>query len=304
MITHLQRQQRNQGVGASEVAAILGLDPYRSAWDLWALKTEKHIESGDESSSEAADIGNEIEVTTARLAEKRMGVRLVKPTATYKAANGIMFANLDRQVEKAVRGAENCELKSTGLLDGWGEAGTDDVPERVLLQVHAQMLCSDARVSHIARLLGRFGFKFDLYRVEYNPVLGVAIEERVCDWWNAHVVKDIAPEDSQPSLPVVSFLKRTPGKVIEIGSDVVAAYVAARDAKKKAEEIEDNAKANLLAALGDAEGGKAPGFSVSFQTINTKRIDTKALQEAEPGIAALFTKASGYRRLTVKEIAS
>lgn len=304
MITERQRQVRNQGIGASEVAAVLGLDPWRSAYDLWLLKTEKHEESGaDRDGTEAQEIGNLIEDTTAALAERRLGCRLVKPTATYKADNGVMFANLDRQVEVARRGADNCELKSTGLLDGWGEEGSDEVPERVVIQVTAQMVCSGAVLSHVARLLGRHGFSFAMYRVEFDARLAAIIEERVCDFWHKHVERDIPPDGSVPSVAAISHIRREPGKVITLTDQaVVRAFAAARDARKAAEEQEDKAKAELLAALGDAEGAMAPGWSVSFKSVKTKRLDTDSLKAAHPEIDySAFMKPSAYRRLDVRE---
>lgn len=300
MITERQRQVRNQGVGASECAAVMGLDPYRSAYDLYILKSELHEDTGERAETEAQAIGNLIEPTTAALAEQRLGCRLVKPTATYKAANGVMFANLDRQVERAARGSDNCELKSTGLLDGWGEEGTDQIPERTLIQVTAQMVCSDARVSHVARLLGRWGFSFSMYRVDFNEKLAQVIEESVLDFWKC-VEEGRAPTGSAPSLDVISHVRRTPGKVVDISADVIANYRSAVATRKDAEALEERAKADLLAALGDAEIGKAGNVTASFRTIETNRFDAAAFKTAHPDLHAKFMKPSGYRRLDVKE---
>jgi putative phage-type endonuclease len=301
MITARQKQLRNMGVGASECAAVLGLDPYRSAYDLYIFKSELHEESGERPESEAQAIGNLIEPTTAALAEQRLGCRLVKPTSTYKAANGVMFANLDRQVEKSVRGADNCELKSTGLTEGWGEEGTDQIPERTLIQVTAQMVCSDARVSHVARLLGRWGFSFSMYRVEFNPRLAEVIEEGVLEFWKC-VEGGYAPKHSVPSLDVISHVRRTPGKVVDISPEVVANYRRAVATRKEAEVIEDESKAVLLAALGDAEVGQAGNVRASFRTIETTRFDATAFKAAHPEMHAQFVKSSGYRKLDVREV--
>lgn len=301
MITERQRQLRNQGVGASECAAVMGLDPYRSAYDLYILKSELHEESGEREESEVQRIGNLIEPTTAALAEQRLGCRLVKPTGTYKAANGIMFANLDRQVDKSIRGADNCELKSTGLVEGWGEEGTDQIPERTLIQVTAQMVCSDARVSHVARLLGRWGFSFSMYRVPFNERLAQVIESSVMEFWRC-VEAGRAPSGSTPSLDVISHVRRTPGKVVDISPEVIAIYRAAVATRKDAEGIEDKAKAELLAAMGDAEVGQAGNVRASFRTIETTRFDATAFKAAHPELHAKFVKTSGYRKLDIREI--
>lgn len=303
MITQTQASQsvRNQGVGASEVASVLGLDPRRSAFDLWALKTEKQEVSGESDETQQQKIGNLIEPTTAALFEEETGLKLVKPTGTYKAENGIMFANLDRQVGVARRGAPNCELKSTGYTDGWGDPDTDQVPDAVMLQIHAQMICSGSEFSYVARLLGRFGFSFTKYNIPINRDLARAIEDRVCDFWVNNVKKDIPPSDSLPSIGVVSHFKRTPGKTVAIAPEVVAAWMQARDERLEVEKKEDQAKANLLAALGDAEVGECPGLRVSYVTVTSNRLDTNALKAAHPDIVSAFTKPSGYRKLTAKK---
>lgn len=299
-ITENQRKQRIHGIGASECAAVLGLDPWRSAWDIWAIKTGK-IEEPDGDSSEAQKIGNIIEPTIAELASMRLGCKLVKPKNTYKADNGVMFANLDRQVERAAKGSPNVELKSTALVDGWGEEGTDDVPERVYVQVHAQMLCSASDISHVARLLGRHGFSFSMYVVPLNRELAEIIEERVCDFWHKHVVKDIPPSDSPPSIEIASALRRVSGKSVEIAYDIVSRFVDARNRRIEAEAAESAAKAALLAAMSDAEVGVADGYEVSFKTVSRRLLDSDRLKREKPDVFSEYQKVVSYRRLNAKE---
>lgn len=300
-ITELQRAKRAGGVGASECAAILGFDPWRTPFGLWAIKSGK-IEVSDDDETEAMELGNDLEPAIARQAEKRLGRRLVCPTGTYKHANGVMFANLDRQLVKAERGSDNCELKSTSILDGWGEEGTDQIPERTLVQVTAQMACSDARVSHVARLIGRFGFRVSMFVVEYNEKLAAAIEERVLAFFDL-VRRGSPPPDSAPSLAEVSSFRRTAGTVVDVGPEVVRAFVLAREQRKAAQEREDAAKVDLLRAMGEADGARAPGFAVSFREVSSSRLDVATLRSSYPDAAEACMKTSTYRRLDVREVA-
>lgn len=300
-ITEKQREARAEGVGASECAAILGLSPFASAYDVWLEKTGKVVREESEQ-TEAMEIGNAIEPTTAALAEKRLGCKLVKPTGTYKAENGVMFANLDRQIDKAARGFPICELKSTWITDGWGEPGTDEVPEAVMIQVHAQMLCSDARVAHVARMLGRFGFSVSLFRVPFNAELARLIEDRVCDFWQRNVEKDIPPADSLPSPEMVSRVPRVTGKVAPIEDRLIVAFAGARDLRLQAEKIEEEARTKLLTAMGDAEVGQGSAMLAQFKEVSQRKLDASALKAAHPAIVAEFTRTTSYRKLTTKEI--
>ena len=180
-LTTLQRQQRLQWVGASSVASVLGENPYESAYDLWAKLTGK-LEA-DEIDSDAAAIGDAVEPAILALTSQRLGCKVVRPTGTFRYDGLPLAANVDGMIEKARRGSPIVEAKSTGIAEGWGEAGTDQVPNRVLLQVQAQMMCSGSDVAHVARLFGRFGFKFDLYEVKAHAGLQQAIADGVYTFW-------------------------------------------------------------------------------------------------------------------------
>ncbi|HRR40229.1 MAG TPA: YqaJ viral recombinase family protein [Syntrophales bacterium] len=70
-ITETQREARRKHLGSSDVAAILGVDPFKNAYDVWLEKTGK-VDSSD-ISSEAAEIGNALETGILNLAERRLG---------------------------------------------------------------------------------------------------------------------------------------------------------------------------------------------------------------------------------------
>jgi len=296
-ITELQRTKRQQTLGASDIATILGANPWKSPTDLWLEKTGQ-VESPE--AGEAAEIGDALELGIKPLAERRLNAKLVKPTGTFVHANGIMSANVDLMVGKAQRGSPIVEIKTTGKADEWEN---DQIPTRVLLQVCAQMACSDAREVHIAALVARFGLSLEMRHIVANKDildLMAVIEEKAEKWWNDHVIAGIAP-DGVPSMEYISKRKREFGKVVSVPSEIVARFEVAKAAAKEAETHAEETKVALLAALGDAECGETSnGFVVKYTEVNSKRLDGDALKEAHPEIAAHFTKASSYRRLTVK----
>ena len=64
---------RSLGIGASETAAALGENPYRSPFSLWAEKTGK-LEPADLSKFERVEWGNRLEGAIA----KAVGERLIR----------------------------------------------------------------------------------------------------------------------------------------------------------------------------------------------------------------------------------
>ncbi len=297
-ITELQRTKRQTTLGASDIATILGANPWKTPADLWLEKTGR-VEAPDV--GEAAEIGDALEAGIRPLAERRLNARLVKPTGTFVHENGIMSANVDLMVGKAQRGSPIVEIKTTGKAEEWAD---EQIPTRVLLQVCAQMCCSGSVEVHIAALLARFGLSLEMRHVEADndirSLMGI-IEERAVEWWERHIIADTPPEGI-PTMDYLSKRVRQSGKVVSIPTDIVTRYQAAKDAEKQAKDAAEEARAALVAALEDSDAGTtADGVVVQYPLVNTKRLDGDAIKTAHPEIAAQFTKVSSYRRLTVKE---
>lgn len=67
------------------------------------------------------------------------------------------------------------------------------------------------------------------------------------------------------------------------------------EAQQEAEAIKDELKAQI----GDAEELRAGEYKVTWRTVTTARIDTKALAKAMPDVAAAFTREATTRRFCV-----
>jgi predicted phage-related endonuclease len=96
-------------------------------------------------------------------------------------------------------------------------------------------------------------------------------------------------------------MTRIIGKSVVIDSFLVQAERAAHAAKSVAEELHEEARGNLLAAMGDAEYATTEnGSTIKYTEVKTKRLDGKALTAAHPDIALQFQVDSAYRKLVVK----
>lgn len=272
-ITTLQREQRQSAIGSSDAAAILGFSPWKTGAD---VRLEKLGAIAADAPGELAEIGTALEPAIADLAAKRLGLRLVKPTGTYRHQSGCMAANLDRQVDRAARGQPLVECKDSGLDDDWGEPGTDQMPAYVKIQVCHQMLCSDAREAHVARLGRGWVRGLFMYRLDAAEP-GVArlmseMEEFIPRWWEKFVVNaEPLPESAPPpSMESLKRLRRVPQSVVAIPSALFTDAAAKRQARLDAEKAEKEANARLLAALEmpgaerHAEAGECPEGVVTY----------------------------------------
>lgn len=251
MITERQKANRAGGIGASEAAVILlGGTPWMTPRGLWALKTGRMEGQADNESTTA---GNRWEDAAALEVEDATDRRVVKPTATYKADNGIIFANPDRHFDAARRGADLIEIKNTVATDGWGAEGTDQAPDLYLIQVQTQMLCAGSQNACIARLHHGGGWpKLMLYWIKSDAALMRMIEDRVCGWWEAHVVKDTPPEGAAAPDEIKRWIRRS-GKAVTVDDLLAAELIAAHAAHKAAEKAFDDAWAAFEREMGDAE---------------------------------------------------
>jgi putative phage-type endonuclease len=261
-LTQDQLVARRNKVGSSDAAAILGVDPYRTPRDVWMDKTGK-IEVA-QLDNEAIRIGNEAEPMLLRMLaqDQKLDEGVLRTGVTFAALDGINASNPDGYIhnwpdDAPAKPIEIVEAKSTGL-EGWGDdpAVVNDVPPKVLIQIHHQFYCTGALVCYVPVLIGRFGLKFRVYRVERDADLAKTIGENCLDWWAEHVVADVEPE-GELHLDVAKRIKRTEGKSIPISSELVNEWQEARAIRLASEKTEKARLADLLAILGDAEVGEA-----------------------------------------------
>lgn len=277
-------EDRRKAIGASDVAAILGISPYASAWDVWADKTGR-LEAWE--GNESTRLGQFFEPGILDYAESRLG-ELARGERFLHASLPIA-ATLDA---RCVADGRPVEAKTSGLAGpvygSWGDELTDQVPDNYLVQVHAQLLCTGADLAYLFALLpGRGVVQFN---IERSDKVCNQLGEILHDWWEKHVLADIAPSTDKASYEVVKRIKRVPSKSIELNSDVATIldrFERAKRVAKKAAEIEERYKAQLIASLQDAE-------EASFE-------DGRSVTYFEQTKKASVVKESKFRVLRVKK---
>ena len=239
-------------LGASEVAAALGLSPWTSPWELWARKTGRLTEEKESDALEAGTLlesavldwfASRIEVTARGVEASIPGTPIVThPDAMTYAGNPV-------------------EAKTSGIVGPiygeWGEPGTDQIPEYYLIQCLVQLEATKGQVCYVPALLGGRGFV--LYRVPANTDVQQAIVERAVNWFEYHVLGDRPPElTTPPPLNVLKKLRREPKKVVPVELDLIDRWLVAKERAKEAQKEADMLQAEVIAALGDAEAGELP----------------------------------------------
>ena len=274
-ITKEQREQRRNYIGASDVPKIMGAkDAYGNALSVYK---EKLGLTPPFTGNLSTEIGNLLEGPLLDFAADRLGYKIRK---NQRRVNEIFAANVDALVTKLPIGME---AKTTTKESDWGEEGTDEVPDKVLLQVQTQMYCGDLDVVYVPALIcGRF----KLYRVEREESVIDAIVETGHQFWHDHVLKQVPPEGTDPADLIE--IQRKAGKIVELPDDLAATYVKLKEQEKQVKELLEVIKPKLIDTLGDAEIGEWSGGYITCKEQGRANFDAKALREAHPDIYEQF----------------
>ena len=99
--TNLPRDEwlkwRKQGIGGSDVAAILGISPFRTARDLYYDKLGIAVEN-DESNWVGMEMGNLLEPLVARIFEKKTGLKVYQRKAMFQHPEHVLLGHRLDQV--------------------------------------------------------------------------------------------------------------------------------------------------------------------------------------------------------------
>lgn len=256
-------EARREQIGASEVAAILGISPWQTAWEVWA---DKRRMLDDWKGNKATDHGNIYESSVLDYAERQVG--LLERNIRVIADGLPMAATLDA---RHVGTKWPIQAKTTGLIGpvygDWGDEGTDQIPDYYLTQMHSEIICSGADAALMFALIaGRGTCEF---RVERNERIVEEFGNICTDWWERHITQGIEPSrETPPRLEVVKRMKREPKKVIDLDSTAWSLCLERAELKAEAKDLKkkiDNVDSRLILELGDAEAGNLPdGRQVTY----------------------------------------
>lgn len=255
---------RLTGIGGSDAATVCGLNPWKSAYELWQEKTGQ-ITPDDISDREHIIWGNKLEPVIAERYEEVTGriVRVNENTLRHPDYD-FMIAHLDRETDDPDRILE-CKTTNAYGASNWGPSGTDNVPEHYLLQCQHYMAVTSKEFCDLAVLIG--GSDFRIYELRRDDELIDLLISKETEFWQ--MVQDGTPPAIDTDAPgAVDLLKRiypgTNGIPIELSLDAMAWHLemqAAKSCAAKHQQDVETLKAKLLAEMGNSPMGLFPDGS-------------------------------------------
>ena len=296
---------RRRGIGGSDVATILGLNKWKSAYQLWLEKTGQ-VEL-DHTNSEPAYWGNVLEEVVAKEFQERTGLKVRRRNQVFEhPLHPFLRANIDRDVvgEKAVL---ECKTANQYLAKEWEG---DEIPISYLCQVQHYMNVMNYDHAYIAVLIG--GQKFIWKRIERDQKLIDMITERLVEFWGTNIIEGVEPpiDGSKAASDFLNERYSEEGKeevrLPESFDELIRYLDEMKESKKIIKEEIAQLENRIKSEMGkcDAVIGITPKYVITWKSVSSNRLNKKLLTEKYPEAAKdpEIYQTSNSKRMTIKEI--
>ncbi len=293
-------QYRTCGIGGSDVSALAGINPFKSAHQLWLEKTGQ-IEP-EETDSEYAHFGTLLEPIVRKEFTERTGIKVRQKHMLLQSEEyPFMLADLDGVIREPDGEMAVFEAKTASAYkqDVW----EDGVPAPYILQVQHYMAVTGAKRTYVAALVG--GNHFYHHVVERDEELIGKIIAMEKYFWETYVVGGMEPVPDGSEATTDYFNRRfakSDGTTVHLPDEVLpvcAEYERLSEELKKLETAKAAAANQLKFYLKEAETGIVGDKTVTWKQVSRSGVDTKRLKAEEPEIYKNFLTQSSYRRLMV-----
>lgn len=300
---------RKHGIGSSDAAAAVGLNPYQSQLELWLEKTGRDAllpKSDPQDEDSPTYWGNILEPIVATHYTQRTGNRVRRINAVLQHPDpslSWMLANIDREVIGA-SDVQILECKTAGI--NGARLWKDGVPVYVQLQVMHQLAVTGKRAADVAVLLG--GQHLEIHRIERDDELIGRLIELERDFWS-YVQRDTPPpadgsDSAEQALRCLypqdsgSTLDFTQNPILSGAFDDLQSVRASLEAQGKREA---ELKQQLQQAMGEASRAQFANGSVTWRKAKDSVVlDVPRLLKEKPYLLARYpcTK-TGSRRFLI-----
>ena len=236
---------RSQHIGGSDVAALFGMSPYTSRWQLWMEKAGK-LPPEDISGNKAVQAGTFLESGIANWAAHRWSMDLTKVDDYYTVDD---CPGMGASFDYRTNGGAPVEIKWSARGYGWHYNGEEiiDAPENYLLQVQHQLACTTSDHAWLVALIDDEPRRMKIPR---NDNIIDAIKNEITMFWQS-IAGGFEPDpDYSTDIEAITKLMGTLPKSDVVLDDedapLFADYKAAKEAEKAAAARADEAKGALL----------------------------------------------------------
>lgn len=292
-------EERRRVIGGSDVAAIMGMNPWKTAYRVYQ---EKRKEVEDWQGNQATDWGKRMEPALRQWYSDVTGRPVRLPDKIIVSGKyPFMGASLDGYTDDG----RIVEIKTARSGKDWGEPGTNQIPDYYAVQVHHYMTITGFQVADIPVSIA--GSSPSLYIVEADKEISEMIIEACAKFWE-RVQSGNPPDPVTYADAVARFGKiKSDGSIIATTEliEAIAGLKQIRAQIKELEEHEEAWKARIIIALGEQADtliDSAGQTLVTYKLANGRKLfDSKSLEKEMPEVYQKYLKQSEpARRFLVK----
>lgn len=257
-------EERQGGIGASEMAAIIGLSPWQTPLQVASRKLNP-VPDEEQTPALRLWLGTRLEPIIAELFEAKTGVKLRRPRGRYHHPYAPMHCELDYKVQSRPEAVE-CKVANWG--EEWGEDGSQRIPRQYIPQVQAQLAVTGFHRVHLACLW--HGQELRVYTFERDEGYIADLVELATDWWDRHIIRReaVPPAAADLSLIRQMFPRDDESELVSTPEQdqIVEDFRMARLNAAQAVDQADGLKAEVILSMGEAARMIGPGYTVNYRT--------------------------------------
>jgi putative phage-type endonuclease len=267
-----QLAQRSQFLGASDIPAVAGLNPWKGPIDIYLRKTGQAIEEDDPEADFRKMLGHRIEGLIAELYAEKMGVELAECPTIIHPDEPWAGCTPDRQIVGRDAGVE---IKNVGALVAHHWAN-DEPPDYVTAQAQYQIwIMGWSRVDIAALIGGRDFVVHSVLRDEETITMLAEIGRR---FWHEHVVPKIPPPIDGSNTWREFLARKFPtsrdgmGQAPEDAERWARQYLDAVAQEGATKAMKSEAGNHLRAIIGELDGIMGDGWKATWKGEDGARI--------------------------------
>ncbi len=244
---------RLEDITSTESAALFGLSPYMTKFELWHNKKNRTAVAFTETNR--TKWGKRMESTIAEGVAKDLGIK-VRPMKCYMRHDSFprMGSSFDYEIYDHPNGPGIMEIKGVDYIvhrDNWTD---NEAPPHIEVQKQHQYEVADMNWGLVVAFVG--GNDPHIIERKRDREIGRILREKIADFWQS--IRDNRPPapDYEKDAEFIIGLHQSAGeKVYEAGDpyieELLAGYKEASQQCRKLEKTKDAKKAELLEFMGN-----------------------------------------------------
>lgn len=298
-------KHRESGIGSSEVATIVGLNPFETPYQLWRRKIGLDAPKEENFAMKA---GHYLEDAVAMFWQDETAREVIKASKgdflIVDNDRPFLRVSPDRTywLPNAVRSTSNkgiLECKTTQR-----SIDADDLPKHWICQVQYQLGVAGYEQGSLAWLCA--GREFGYKDLAFVPDFYEWLLEEVSRFWTDNILAKKEPQPISVSDILLKYNRHTDGKAVETTEEVFNAYSDLKQVRKEIEALEERKEAleeQIKFAFADAEALTYGGETIATWKAPkpSNKFDSKSFSKAHPDLYQQFSQEiQGARRFLLK----